>query len=121
MVLLVLDLFWLGSFARDFYAEHMGPLLRPEADVLAAVLFYFFYVSVIWLNAVRNSKSRLEAGKRGAWLGFVCYGVYELTNWAVLSGWPKILVPVDWAWGILLTGIAASAGRHSTGKVTEKQ
>lgn len=111
VVLLVLDLFWLGLFARAFYVEHMGALLRPQADHLAAGLFYLFYVSVIWGHSVRDSESPRQSQRKGALLGFVCYGVYELTNWAVIAGWPAILVPVDWAWGVVLTGTAAAAGR----------
>ena len=35
--------------------------------------------------AVWPSKSVEEAAQRGAGLGFVAYGVYELTNWATLK------------------------------------
>jgi uncharacterized membrane protein len=108
--LLVLDVLWLGSFAQGFYAEHLGTLLRPEVNRLAAGLFYLFYVTISWGWSVRGSESHSEAWKKGASLGFVCYGVYELTNWAVIAGWPAILIPVDWAWGVFLTGTAAGAG-----------
>ena len=81
--LLVLDLLWLGTVARPLYNKANGHLLRPEADRLAALLFYLFYVSIVWFWAVRGQTSSVAA-QRGAALGFVSYGVYELTNWAVL-------------------------------------
>ncbi|RXL64049.1 DUF2177 family protein, partial [Citrobacter sp. AAK_AS5] len=44
-------------------------------------------------------------------LGFVAYATYDLTNWAVIRDWPAILVPIDLAWGVVLTPLAALAGR----------
>ena len=37
--------------------------------------------------------------------------VVQLTNWAVLRGWPGWIVPVDVAWGVVLTASAALAGK----------
>lgn len=110
LTLLVLDLLWLGVLARGFYTQHVGHLMSPEANKLAALLFYVFYVTVIWATSVRGVQGRFEAWRRGATLGLICYGVYELTNWAVLKGWSPIVVPVDWAWGIFLTSTASAAG-----------
>jgi hypothetical protein len=47
--------------------------------------------------------------RRGAALGLVTYATYDLTNWAVLKGWPVLLVPVDVGWGIALTAVVALA------------
>jgi uncharacterized membrane protein len=110
LTLTVVDLLWLGFFARDFYARALGPLLRPETHWPAAAAFYIFYVVAIWVIAVRPNASPIQAGRHGAAMGGFAYGVYELTNWAVLAGWPAVLVPIDWAWGIFLTGTSAAAG-----------
>ena len=107
LLLLIIDLIWLGFVARDFYAEALGPLLRPEAYKPAAAAFYIFYTTTVWFYAVRDVSRPSESAKRGAALGALSYGVYELTNWAVIVGWPAILVPVDWGWGIILTAVSA--------------
>ena len=104
---LVLDLIWLGIIGRPIYAELMGDLLRPEAYVPAAVIFYVFFVTTVYGYGVVGSCSPIDALKRGASLGFVTYATYELTNWAVITGWPALLVPIDIAWGIVLTGGSA--------------
>lgn len=44
-------------------------------------------------------------------LGLLCYGTYEMTNYATLADWSWEQVIVDSAWGMLLTGFAAWAGR----------
>lgn len=109
--MLVLDLVWLGVVARGLYASALGHLLRPDAFWPAALLFYVFYVSVIVAWAVFGTDSPAFAARRGAGLGFVAYTTYELTNWAVLRDWPAWIVPVDVAWGVALTAVAALAGK----------
>lgn len=108
---LALDLAWLGFVASDLYARALGDLLRPDAYLPAAALFYAFYVAVTVGWAVLGARSKGNAARRGAGLGFVAYATYDLTNWAVLRDWPAILVPIDLAWGVFLTALAALAGR----------
>ena len=109
--MLVLDLAWLGIVARDLYASALGHLMRPEAFWPAALLFYAFYVAVIVAWAVLGTEDPRAAARRGAALGFVAYTTYELTNWAVLRDWPAWIVPIDVAWGVALTAVAALAGK----------
>lgn len=110
-----LDLLWLGVIARDFYVRSLQNLMRTETNWPAAAMFYLFYITAITMLAVIPSASTTDAAKRGAMLGGVAYGTYELTNWAVLANWPALLVPVDIAWGILLTAAASAAGRAVRG------
>ena len=107
----VLDLLWLGVIARDFYAKALGPLLRSPAYWPAAATFYLFYLVCVWWWAVDCASSLSQAARRGAALGGFSYGVYELTNWAVIKGWPGYLVPIDWTWGVVLTAACAVAGK----------
>ena len=115
--MLVLDLAWLGIVARGLYVSALGPLMRPEAFWPAAALFYFFYVAVIVVWAVLGTESGPAAARRGTALGFVAYTTYELTNWAVLRDWPAWIVPIDIAWGVVLTAVAALAGKLAHGSV----
>ena len=109
--MLVLDLVWLGAVARGLYTSALGPLMRPEAYWPAAALFYAFYVAVIVTWAVLGTEGPRAAARRGAALGLVAYTTYELTNWAVLRDWPAWIVPIDVAWGVVLTAVAALAGK----------
>lgn len=107
----VLDLLWLGLFAADFYNGHLGPLKADPVVVPAAAIFYVFYLVFVYVVAVRGADDRRSALGRGAGMGLFAYGTYELTNWAVIQGWPAALVPVDIIWGVLLTGGTAYLGR----------
>src|SRR5450432_3357345 len=103
VTMLALDLTWLGVLAGPFYASQLGALKRPEAYAPAAIAFYVFYVAAVTELAVARAASHADAAQRGAVLGLLAYGTYELTNWAVLRDWPAALVPVDIVWGVALT------------------
>jgi len=109
--LLVLDLTWLGVVARGIYDTSLAPLKRPVVFLPAAGLFYALYVAAVVRYAVLGASSAGAAARRGAALGLVAYGTYELTNWAVLRDWPPLLVPIDIGWGIALTALAAVVGK----------
>lgn len=111
----VVDLIWLGLVAESIYSEMLGPLRATETGVAAAALFYIQYVLVLVFFAALPSPDLKTAAKRGLGVGWVAYATYELTNWAVIEGWPAALVPIDIAWGLVLTTIVAVAGRAAAG------
>lgn len=113
-VMLVLDLTWLAVVAAALYRSALGPLMAPETNVVAAALFYVMYVGATTVHAALADTVGVAA-RRGAALGFVAYATYELTNWAVIAGWPAWLVPIDLVWGVVLTGVSAAAGRAAAG------
>lgn len=109
--MLVFDLLWLGVIAAPIYDRLLGPLRAPEVQLVAALAFYALYIAYILLYAVKGAQSISDAARRGAGMGLLAYATYELTNWAVIANWPAALVPIDIAWGIVLTGAAAAVGR----------
>jgi uncharacterized membrane protein len=117
LTMMVLDLVFLGIIAKGFYDSALGPLKRPDVYWPAALLFYAMYVGATVLYAERGASSMAVAAQRGASLGLVAYGTYELTNWAVLRGWPTSLVAVDLVWGVVLTATAAAAGFAAMSRV----
>lgn len=112
-VFLGLDFVWLGVVARTTYRSWIGPLMRDEIHVAAAVLFYLVYVVGVLIFAVApalKGGSWQTAALYGALFGFFAYGTYELTNYATLKDWPFAMVVVDMAWGTALSAAAATAG-----------
>lgn len=110
IVFLGLDYIWLSRVARDFYAGSLGSLMRETPDFLAAGIFYLFYIGGIVFFAVMPAESWKGALLRGAALGLLAYGTYDMTNLATLKGWPWRMAAVDMAWGMALTGLAAAGG-----------
>jgi uncharacterized membrane protein len=111
--MLLLDLMWLGVVAKPFYDRALGGLRRPEVHWQSALAFYGMYVAFVVGIAVLPTESVGQAAMRGAAMGFFAYATYELTNMAVVQGWPWVLVPADVAWGVVLTATIAACGRFA--------
>ncbi len=108
LVIGLLDAFWLGFVARDFYRRELGDLMADPVRVVPAAIFYFgFPAGLLALALSPQPDSLATAIARSALLGLVAYGVYDMTNLATIRGWSLKLALVDMAWG---TFISASAG-----------
>lgn len=120
MATLLLDGAWLGLVANGLYAAALGTLGRKSVFLPAAAAFYALYVVFIVRYAVDGASGVAVAARKGAALGLVVYASYELTNWAVLRGWPASLVPLDIAWGVVLTASAAAVGKAVHGQLSPR-
>ena len=107
VVMGVADGLWLGVVARRFYRDQMGSLMRQRPDVVAAAAFYVLYIVAAVLLVVRPGEAlgwtSWEIAGMGALLGAAAYGTYDLTNRAVVAGFPWTVAIVDLAWGAALT------------------
>jgi len=113
LTMFVVDMIWLGVIAKSTYAEAMGPLLSPNPNLWAAAAFYLLFPFGLVIFAVlpQTGSPVLKAALMGALFGFFAYSTYDLTNLAVVKGWPLGLTFIDIAWGTLVSGIAATAGK----------
>ena len=113
LAMLVLDSVWLSFAAKRLYRPELGNILADGFRIAPAAAFYFLYVAGIVFLAVAPG---LAADKwtvaltRGMALGLIAYATYDLTNQATLRQWSTTVTIADMAWGMVLTGIAASAG-----------
>lgn len=117
VVFLILDGIWLGLVARNFYRSQMGDLMAPDPSIAAATAFYLVFVfGLVWfaVSPALASGSWTTALVNGALLGLVAYATYDLTNLAVVRGFPPMLAFADLAWGAVLSGAAATAGFFAT-------
>ncbi len=115
VALLVLDGLWLGVLAKDLYQREMGSLMADPIRVAPAVAFYLLYpLAVVYLCLHAQPTGWFEAVCKGAVLGLAAYGAYNLTNLAVVKGWPVSLTAADWPWGAVVTAAAALAGYAAT-------
>ncbi len=108
VVFTLVDLVWLGVVAADLYQRELGDLLAEPARPLAAVAFYLLFVAgvvfFVVLPALERDSVRWAFGA-GAFFGLVTYATWDLTNLAVLDGFPASLVPIDLAWGATLSAL----------------
>jgi uncharacterized membrane protein len=119
MVLLGLDLVWLGVLAPSLYQRTIGPLLRPHPNLIAAALFYVVYligVNELVVHSAPKLTRSIRVAARGALLGLVAYATFDLTALAVLDGWSVLVTAVDIAWGTLLTAAAGGIGHAAAAR-----
>ena len=110
VTVLLMDGVWLGAVAADFYARELGPLMAHPITLWAAAVFYLGYPAGLVALALRPRPAGLwAAAGRGALLGAVAYGVYDMTNLATLRGFGTRLALTDWAWGCTVSACASAA------------
>lgn len=104
---LIIDFLWLGVVMSNFYKKELGTLARLEGGNLkpviwaAAVVYILIPLGIVLFALPRVSQDNLvgSAILWGALFGFVLYGVYDMTNYSLVSGWPGRMSVVDMFWG----------------------
>lgn len=108
-----LDMVGIRYIVRPVFEPHVGHLLASPLRLGPAAVFYMFYVAGLLIFVswpALKAGAPVQALVFGALLGAMCYGTYEMTNYATLADWSWKQVVVDGLWGTCLTGFAAWAG-----------
>ena len=122
VVMVALDLLWLGVIAKPWYQQGIGHLMMEKPNILAALLFYAVYAAGLMVFAVAPDGSTAGWGRtalRGAMFGFFAYATYDLTNLATLRNWPVGIAAMDIAWGTLVSAVSVLAGKAALDRFTQ--
>ena len=113
VTMVVIDMVWLRVIAVQWYADGMGSLLTDSPNLFAAAAFYLLFPVGLVIFAVMpgETSSLLKVATMGALFGFFAYATYDLTALAVIKNWPVGLTLLDMAWGTLVSGVSAAAGK----------
>jgi uncharacterized membrane protein len=99
IILLLLDGITLNILSNFFNKQIVkiqgGPI---KMDIIAAIVCYLFLFIILYYFIISKNKSLREAFL----LGFLVYGVYELTTKSLLKKWEWSTVFVDTTWGGVL-------------------
>lgn len=104
-VFFAVDMVWLGVVAKNFYAKHIGFLMRTPPNWYAAILFYLLFIAglVVFVISPTIDKGQWQyAVLLGGFFGLVTYATYDLTSQAVIKDWPLIVTVIDMVWGAVL-------------------
>lgn len=113
VVMLVIDLLWIGVIAKPLYQQGIGHLMAEQPRLPVAVAFYLVYALGLTVFAVASGSVADWKGAAlyGAMFGFFAYATYDLTNLATLRNWPLGLALIDMAWGTAVSAVCAGVGR----------
>jgi uncharacterized membrane protein len=110
-VFFIVDMIWLGIIAKGFYRKALEPLLTPNINWAAAIIFYLLFLVGILVFALLPGMEKRSLGYTvvmAALFGFIAYATYDLTNLATLRDWPLMLSIVDMLWGAFLSTSTAA-------------
>jgi uncharacterized membrane protein len=110
-VFFVVDMIWLGVIAGGFYRKALGPLLSPNVNWIAAIIFYLLFLVGVLIFALlpgMAKRSLVYTIEMAALFGFISYATYDLTNLSTLRDWPLMLSIVDMIWGSFLSASTAT-------------
>ena len=110
----LLDVVWFMLVLQPYFFESLSHLLNirhghVELRWFPAILVYVFLSLGLLLFVLPPSTLlySLPVTIRGALYGCVVYGVYEMTNGALLQKWPLPLYFIDILWGALSSAVTA--------------
>tara|TARA_Y100001936_G_C15977069_1_gene614376 strand:- start:293 stop:694 length:402 start_codon:yes stop_codon:yes gene_type:complete len=115
--LLVIDYIWLGIVTKDYFSKQLAHLMADEVNMSIAAIFYVLYpiaVMVFVIFPALEKGSWSHAAIYGAFLGFIVYMTYDVTNAATLKDWPHQMSFIDVAWGTFVTSATALVGYYAT-------
>lgn len=110
IVMLPIDLLFLGTVAKGFFTSQVGDMLG-DIRTAPAILFYVLYIVGILIFVSSSPDATWRSTLLyGALFGFFCYATFELTSMSLLKHWTWPVVVMDIAWGSFVTAVSATLG-----------
>ncbi len=108
----LLDFLWLGYIIAPFNLRHLADIGRfkgSQFDLLLgpAIMTYVLMAASVFffvLPKVAVEDSLWSAFLTGSLMGLIIYGVFDMTNLAILKNYPLPFALVDIAWGTFVFG-----------------
>jgi len=120
MVIVPIDLVFLGTVAKSLFTAEVGDMLG-EVRPAPAILFYLLYVAGILVFVSGQAAATWPSTLLyGALFGLFCYATFELTALSLLKHWTWTVVVVDVSWGAVVTAASSTLGRIIADGLTPK-
>lgn len=113
ILFIIFDFVWLGIVMKSFNMGQLAEIGRVENGVFqmnygaAAVTYILMALALPFyiLPQLKKQDSALKVFSCGALMGFIIYGVFDMTNLAILKNYPLAFVAPDMAWGAFVFGL----------------
>lgn len=113
VLFIVFDFLWLGIVMKDFNMSQLAEIGRIENGVfslhypaaLATYILMALAVPLFILPKLSKNDSLPMSFFTGALMGLIIYGVFDMTNLAILKNYPLAFVAPDMAWGAFVFGL----------------
>jgi len=103
--LLVLDGIYLNLVSRS-YAHQIASIQRTAMNInmVGVIVCYTLLIFCLYYFIIKDKKPVIDAFL----LGFIIYGVYDATSYAVFKKWSPGLAIVDTLWGGILFSLTTA-------------
>ncbi|MFD1809476.1 DUF2177 family protein [Gemmobacter lanyuensis] len=110
-IFLLLDAIMLRLVMYPLFSRHLQDQLAETVRIVPAALFYAAYVAgLVYLVSLPAIRTGAPVWLPAAVVGFMAYGTYEFTSYAVMRDWHWTMVLTDVTWGTILTAVSVWAG-----------
>lgn len=110
VILIPIDLLFLGFVAKGFFTAQVGDMLG-EIRPAPAILFYLLYVvGILVFVSGQPGATWTSTMLYGALFGLFCYATFELSSLSLLKHWTWPVVLADISWGLFVTAVSSTAG-----------
>lgn len=118
LTLIVLDAIWL-TFRLPYHVSLFQSIQKSplQVRIVPAFLIYLLIPFAVYIWAIQSSKSIGQAAAKGALVGAVLYGLYDLTNYSTFTKWTLEMTIVDILWGTFVCSVSAASGFYFLKKV----
>lgn len=115
ILFVIFDFIWLGFVMKDFNMRQLAEIGRIENGVYqldyvgATVAYVLMALAIVFyvLPLSSQQSSFKKSFQDGALLGLIIYGVFDMTNLAILKNYPVAFVIPDMLWGSFVFGLVA--------------
>jgi uncharacterized membrane protein len=105
LLIIALDFFWFSGMKGVYHAEAGTVLKAPNYYAATATYLLLVFAILTYTTGIAPKEMLLS----GATLGFLIYGIYNLTNLTTIAQWTPKLALIDTLWGTIACTILSYA------------
>ena len=112
LLLIIIDIFYL-LLIKDKFSLMINNIQKnciniTDKKIIAIIICYILLACGLWFFVINdniNNKNKNKVILKSFLLGFIIYGIYETTNYAIFNNWDLNIVLIDSLWGGILLSI----------------
>ncbi len=107
---LILDAIMITFVTKPLFDQHIGYLMTNLRPAPAAAFYLLYIAGLIYLVSLPAVKTGGAILIPAAVIGFMAYGTYEFTSYAIMKDWTFRMLATDLIWGTALTAASTWIG-----------
>lgn len=119
-ILLAAESLYFGVVGKHVWSSQLATINGSAGSTsiarmaLSGTAVYILLLVALSVFVVWNAASPCKAYAWGALLGFIIYGVFNFTNYALFPGYRLSTVAIDTLWGALLCAAIGGAATYAS-------